>query len=116
MNNAAIAIAYTEARPEVDKAESTAEKLYAAMRVCKGHWMVTDPNEQLVAAVATVMTALQEAGNLADYGRLQTETRMVRALGAASAGLPIDFTQLVLDDNFEPFGLGAMWREILEEE
>lgn len=111
MNDAALMIAATEAKHGIEGKEfpSIAEKLKAAMRLTKDHWMVTDEDTQFRAAIgAVLLTASPEEKTL-----IESELRCLKMLVAASQGVPVDFSQMQVPEN--AIGLNKLWQDVKAE-
>lgn len=115
MNNL-IALVATEAAEAAKQTDGSLEdKLRAAMRKGYRHWMVTDENDQLMGALEGAARVLPDE----DVERIKAELRLFQALGAATAGVPVDFGALLPDeddeDRPEPIGIRKLWDEIKAE-
>lgn len=114
-NNNLIAIAMTEAASALEGLSSGAskvDKLKAAMKVTKDHWLCTNEDEQFEAAVSAVMHVeglesdfakqiLEECTNI---GKLNAFFR------AAQAGLEVMPPEISAE--YETLGLMRLWNEV----
>jgi hypothetical protein len=93
---------------------SLEDRLRAAMSATRGHWLVTNEDEQFRCAVGAVM--LSYGPDAPEFDRLSWEMEGIRKVSAmitaASAGLSVNLSE---DDfntkQYEPIGLIAMWKE-----
>jgi hypothetical protein len=106
MNNAVLSIGVTEAKDAAEKETTLENQLKAAMRVMNDHWMITDPDEQLQAAVAAVVLLSEEE----TQARITQEWKALASLSATIAGLPIDMSRIEFPEN--PIGIMKLWQAI----
>ena len=111
----AITIAALEAKIEVDRTQGgIKEKLGAAMRATRDHWLVTDEDSQFRAAISGVMLYYGEGSE--EYNRLRWEmealNRIGAAISAAMSGIGVDFFSTLGEQKYEPIGLLKLWREV----
>lgn len=114
------AIGGTEAKHACSPGATLTENLTAAMRAMKGHWLVTDEQQQFLCAVGGVMTFC--GPDSAEWGRLEREVknmkRLASMLTALQQGVPVDFVAMLKQveventEGFEPIGLQKMWRDL----
>jgi hypothetical protein len=105
MGDTALLLAVTEAR-EVCKGKKTLRsRLLAAMKATKNHWLVTDDNTRLQAAVAATMMESEED----DKERLKEEWDALKHLSAALSGVG---TLNGLVPPKRPVGIVKMWAEL----
>ena len=98
-----IQIAMAEAKSNVEKAEGgLPEKLQAAMKATRDHWMVTE------------MVFYGQSSE--EFKRLKWEmgnlNRFSAALNASQAGVSVDFSSVLDEQEYEPIGLLSLWREL----
>jgi hypothetical protein len=108
-------IAASEARHAIkNMSGDVVEKLKAAMKATRNHWMATNEDEQFKAAVIAVMLHYGEGTD--EYNRLKWELenlkRFSAALSAAQAGISVDFTSVVQEEEKanKPIGLLKLWK------
>lgn len=110
MNNI-VMIAAVEAESAAQKAgPSVEEKVKAAMKATRSHWLATDENDRFVAAVEGAARCVSEE----DLERIQFSMRMLQSLSVAASGVPVDFGALIPDDpedRLEPYPLSKWWEE-----
>lgn len=102
------AIAVAEAR-NACKGEPNIEKRIAkAMKATANHWMQTNKDEQLRAALAAAMLESDEG----ECDRIRRNVDVIRALNAAMNGVPVDMGQ-VMDqlEEAEVLPLRKLWAE-----
>lgn len=112
MNDAMLMIAATEAKARIDGKEfaTVEEKLKEAMRATKDHWGVTDEQTQFKAAIAAVLMSKPSAE---DEQRIKEELEVLKLLGAATQGIPVDFSAMVPPE--KPLGLNKLWNDVKSE-
>lgn len=101
-----IAIACHEARAGL-KGLPLEARCRQAFRAVKGHWMVTDQNEQFQAAVAAILLETEDA---TERERIEYTVETMKAIAAASQGIPVDFGS-VLREEIEGVPLQAWFLE-----
>lgn len=101
-----MAIAIREAQTAAEDVPDIKDRLRAAMRVTKRHWLCTSEDERFRSAIGGAMLASGEEDRL----RIGGEMRVLAAISEASNGLPIDFSQIDFPE--EPLGLLALWGEV----
>ena len=118
-------IAMTEAQENIPAEGTLEEKLKAAMRVTKGHWMCTVPDQRFRAAVGAVMVHCGEGSP--ELSRLEIEMRNLQRLSAfISAGgqarLPIDAFAAMFEEKHQSrngeegaIPLLKLWYEVQDE-
>lgn len=113
MSNMMISLVATEARQAMVMGAPFKDRCRQAMKSAAGHWMVLDPDLQFRGALAAILTEYKEGSPEGD--QVRREIKIMRALGAATSGVPVDFAT-VLEDvgeaQGEPIKLAEMWREI----
>jgi hypothetical protein len=91
------------------------EKLISAFRAAKNHWMVTDQHQQMLGAVAAVMTYY--GVDSPEYEQLSKEMKKLAQLSAffeaSQVGLSVEFP--TLDDDFKPLRITGLWQQVLKE-
>lgn len=100
---------------EADHAAETAgptveEKVKAAMKATRGHWMATREEDQFLAACEGAARHLGED----ERARMVETIRIMNALGSAVSGVPVDFGALIPEneeDRIEPYPLRKWWEE-----
>jgi len=110
MGNTELAIVAAEAKAKLEGITGLGDRLIAAMKAAKGHWLVLDKDVQLRGAIAAVLMVLEEEGNTEDSERIKKELGTLQALSAATSGVPVNFAALDLPAN--PVGLLKLWHEI----
>jgi hypothetical protein len=85
------------------------DKIKAAMRVTKDHWMETDENNQFLAAIEAVFPECSPE----DQAKIKDEISMLQMLGAATQGVPVDFSRMPEIKN--PIALRRLWAEVKAE-
>lgn len=110
-------IAVHEAKGEVERAGGGLEdRLRAAMKATKNHWMCTDEEKQLKSACAAVMLHYGQGSE--ECERIAQEVKQLGKLAAlinaSRAGLSVGVEGLAegVDDKRAPVGLLKLWREI----
>ena len=99
---------------ELPASGSTEDMLRAAMRAAKNHWHIAVESEdtQFRSAVGAVLLWLQDQGDTESAARIVAELRMLGALSAACAGIPVDIGAAVdAEKDHKPFGLLECGRE-----
>ena len=105
-NSLQIAILEIKHKVAALPAETTLEdKLTAAMRDARHHWMVTNEDEQFRAAVGAVMLNSDDDTRR----RIEKEMLALRTLGTAMDGVPVDFSSVEVPE--DPIGLLALWKD-----
>lgn len=99
-------IAATEAQQAAEKHVDLPDKVRAAFAETKHHWLVSDANERIQAALAGVL--LNVADNEQMRVRLEYEIAVFQAITSAET---FDFTALVIPENYQPIGLAKLWQE-----
>lgn len=99
---------------ELPATGSTEDMLRAAMRAVKIHWHIAVESEdmQFRSAIGAVLLWLHEHGDTDTAARIVAELRMLSALSAACAGVPVDIAAALngqIDQKL--FGLLAIWKE-----
>lgn len=79
------------------------------------HGMALSSDENnLLGALAAVLSFLAEHDRHEDKARLEHELKLLRGLSAATHGVPVDFASLFSeygDDAPKPVGIHGLWRE-----
>jgi len=109
--NIAVSIIEAEARAEIAIAETVEEKLKAAFKVAKDHWMFTDTNIQQRAGIGAVMFGLKKGS--VDYLRIEKELSIHNALTTASSEIQVDLGAMLenIDKDLKPIGIAKLWFE-----
>lgn len=108
MTNAGVMIALTEAKTAVKEDDSLEDRLRAAMRVTSRHWCVTNPDEQLRAAVGAVLVSASPD----ESERIEAELANLRSLSALLEGVPVDLERIEPLEN--PIGVMKLWHEVAD--
>lgn len=111
-NQVELMIVATEAKAKLKGITDLEERLLAAMRASKDHWMVLDKEVQLRGAIAVLMI-LEDEGNDEDRDRINEELRALQTLNAAASGISVDFSALGALKN--PVGLIRLWEAVQKE-
>lgn len=85
------------------------ERLRKAMKAARDHHMVTDEVTQFRGAVGAVL--LDPLTTDEEKRRLEREINVLRALGAAQSGVPVNFGALLPEEDYEPIGILKIWHE-----
>jgi hypothetical protein len=106
-----IVIASQETRRAADQVEGVENQLRAAMRAALDHWLLTNEDIQIKAAIAGVLMICNEE----DKARITRELDFWTALSAAISGIPVDMAQVLAgQEGYEPIGLRRLWEEVKE--
>lgn len=101
-----VMVAITELRTVAKEEGTVKERLLATMKEARSHWLVTNDEEQFKAAVgAVIMESDHETQE-----RIRAEMRVLNTVGAAAAGIPVDWEAFVEDVPSDPIGLLALWQ------
>ena len=101
-------IAVIEAKSAASGVSGLENRLLAAMRATRNHWLLTDDNRRFNAAVAAV-SLLSDDG---DRRRILQEAKGLSMLQSAlSQDMPVDLDELC-KLKFEPIGLLNLWRRV----
>ncbi len=103
-----ILIAITEIKQGIDSSDSIENRFRTAMIQAKNHWLVVDEDGQLRAAIGAVLVTATED----EKERIHAELDVIKALSAATTGVPVDFDALKMSGN--PIGILNLWRELKE--
>ena len=116
-------VAMAEAEGPVKKAPGDLiEKVEAAMRITKDHWLCTIPDERFRAAVGAVM--LHYGKDSEEFSRLESEMKGLQKLSvffsALEAGVQLDAVawehQIEEDSDANPrVGLVRIWLQVQKE-
>lgn len=101
----AIAAGMIAAEAGIQKNALLVDRLRAAMRVGRDHWMITDEDERFCASVGAVLLSATDD----ERDRLGTELRALRDYSALCNGLPIDPLRITMPE--DPVGLLGLWKE-----
>ena len=107
-----ILIGIESIRPKIAGIEGTEPKLREAMRIAEDAcFMSTLEDSFFRAAVGAVLLDIGIAHP--DFHNIEAELKMLQGLGAAAAGVPVDFCALIeeMPEGSEPLGLTKLWRE-----
>ncbi len=116
MISPSVAIAMTDIKSVLDRIEGgLVEKVVAAMREARHHWLVQGDDEPFRAAVGAVM--LFYGMDSEEWKRLSWEmeniNRFSAALAASQMGVGVDWLSVIHEEEqpYRPLGLIAMWKE-----
>lgn len=101
----AVAAQVIAAEANIKLDESLAERLRAAMKVGREHWMITDEDERFRASVGAVLLSATED----EREQISTELGVLRDFSALCSGVPVDVGRIQMPEN--PIGLLGLWRE-----
>lgn len=105
MNNVMLSLVATECREAARSADTLDDRIKAAFKAARNHWMVRDENEQFQGAVA----GIYELSDETDRERIKMEMDGLRALSALFSGVPVDMSQIPIPE--KPIGLLKTWKE-----
>jgi hypothetical protein len=88
---------------------SLEERLKAAMRIAKGHWLVVGEEDRFKAAVGAVMLLVSPD----EKARIEETLAGMKMLAAMANGIPVDLTQIPIPAN--PLPLVKLWHEVKAE-
>ena len=97
---------------ERSKPKDLDEMIKAAMSLAKKDsctWMLASDDHKFKAGIGAVLLLADDE----DKERIEKELNFFKALGAASSGVPVNFSALInqFGDDFEPIGLRKYWEE-----
>ena len=106
-------IAMQEARAAIKESDGLEDRLRAAMRMTRQHWLATKEDDQFKAAIGAVLLSYGEGSP--ERERIAWEARQLGKISAiqhaAMAGVAVQLDDLTFDvGEYEPIGLLAMWR------
>lgn len=102
-------IAIHEASEACRGIDDLTERLKAAMRVCKGHWMETNENNQLRSALAATMLVSSEEEKALIVRSSKALEKLNAIMSALQAGVPVDI-EAVEPPEAEIIPLLGLWR------
>jgi len=102
-----IKIAIMEIEGQLDKTASIEDRLKKAMKLAKNHWLIVDEDEQFKSAVGAVLLKASEE----ERQIINQEMRILGALSAAQAGIPVNIEAVLPDDVKKSYGLVKLWKE-----
>ena len=107
MSNIQVAIAMIEAenRNELKAATTAEDKLRAAFKGARNHWMFTDEDEQMRGAIGAALHHMKPEERV----RVEAELRALQSLSAATRGIPVNFEAIEIPEN--PIGILKMWAD-----
>lgn len=105
-----LSIAAAEARDACLGIPNPTDRVRAAFRAVRNHWMVTDENEQFSAGVAGAIVATEDEGERATIKRAW-EAR--KAVASGDVGRMIDLAEEMPEDG-EEINLLTLWNEAAE--
>lgn len=105
MNTTAQAIAAAEARHVVKVEDALEDRLKATMKATRGHWMATDEDDQLYAAIGAVYALASEE----EKKQITNELEHLKILSALLSGVPVDFEAIPPLAN--PIGIMKLWQD-----
>jgi hypothetical protein len=99
-------IAILEVKDKLDLKAPIEESIKKAMKLMKDHWLICSNEQQFRCAVGAVMLTYPDA-----RPDLEAEIKVLQALSAASAGVPIDL-ESTFDHEGKVYNLLAIWHEV----
>lgn len=105
----AVAIVALEARQAVEAlpaGTSLEDRLRAAMKASRDHWMATDEGDQLMGACEAVYGLASST----ERERIEADLRVMSSLSALMSGVPVAIDQIDVPEN--PLGIRRLWREV----
>ena len=92
-----------------ETAEETVKAAMVAARNSSNTWMLGSDDDKFKAAVVAAHPFLKEE----DQTRLKQELDFFKVLGAATSGVPVDFSAVLagVDEDIKPLGLMKLWKE-----
>ena len=105
----ASALIEAESREDILAAPTPKEKVLVVFRKAQNHWMYTDEDVQMTAALNAAMHHMDEE----EKESLVLEAKVLQAISAGIDGLPIDFSQVKLPE--KTIGIMALWEQVKEE-
>jgi len=114
MNEHLMMIAITECLGTISEVQGIEDRLKAAMKIAKQHWLVTAEDERFKSAVGAVMQSYGHGSP--EWTQLETELKALAQLStmlnAARQGMAIVPDSIELPpEGFKPIGLMKLWRE-----
>ncbi len=106
MQNAMV-IAMSDIERKLDKDAPVKERLIQAMKLAQNHWLVIDEDAQFRSAIGAVMVTVSPE----EKQILKSELDVLRGLGAAISGVPIDVVELLNRMPENAYGLRSLWTE-----
>lgn len=104
----AVAAAIIAAEADLNPEDTLEDRLRAAMKVGRSHWMITDEDQRLRASVAAVLLHCTDE----ERARIEIELQVLRNFGAAMSGVPVDMSRVFGDiDPENIIGLLGLWQE-----
>lgn len=108
--SSAALVALHEAKAAIVGIDGLEQRLRAAMRATRHHWMATNEEDRFKAAIGAVMLSYGEGSD--EWKRLAWEVQQLGKISAmqqaALAGLSISLDSLDFSGG-EPIGLLALW-------
>ena len=86
MVKTATAFVESEAKEELEKCKTVEDKVRAAFKVAKDHWMFTDENIQMNAGLYAAALHCSEE----EINRLKREMDFIRSLSAGMSGVDVN--------------------------
>jgi hypothetical protein len=114
-----IAIATVEAKAAADAlpGSSLEDRARAAMRAVQHHWLVTDPDQQFLAACEGLAQSCKQLGQTEDFDRIVEDAeRIARGtalMQALISGVPVAWDEIEPSESpANPLGLKNLWIEV----
>lgn len=99
-------IAISEAREACKGKKSLPQRVSAAMKAVKHHWLVTDENKRFQSAIVAVLRECSEK----ERERVSTEMKALQTLNSMLSGVPVDVSTLKIPSR--PLKLMGIWSGI----
>jgi len=111
MNDPIMAIAVLEARDACKGEPDILERVKKAMRACADHWMVTNPLQQLNAAIAAAALESNDAEKDIILRSGKDMNTAIATIQALISGVPVDMEKMDRPDQ-DLIPIAEMWRVI----
>jgi len=85
------------------------DKLRVAFKDAHAYWMTNDEDIKFKGGLGAVMMCL--GNDSPDRERITTELYQIKILAAAIGGVPVNFEQIDVPEDFVPIGLIKIWQE-----
>ncbi len=95
MNTTLISLIVHEAKPAAEKFTTVEDRLTAAFKVAKGHFMAPDDSTAIVAGLC----AVHKLSTPEDQDRIVKAKKALDALSALLAGVPVDLSAVETPEN-----------------
>lgn len=103
-------IAVMEIKGQIKTTDGLVNKLKAAMKIAKSHWLVTDDGKRFECAVGAVLCSVEGE----DEARLLAELECLKVVSAMINGISVNLDEVPTPKN--PIGLHKLWKEATDEE